>query len=519
MTLISAIRSSWTACRSSAPLLALLVTVFLGACATIPDDPDKPYQAHIPRSADSTLGVAATEVEAEYGQSVFYPLADGLAALGARLRLIEAAEESIDMQYFLMKGDSAGEVVAGALIRAADRGVRVRILLDDVFTSVKDAELSLLDAHPNIEVRLFNPVSRRFFYWLNYAGDYRRANRRMHSKSFTVDAAATIVGGRNIADEYFQINTKVKFLDFDVFVMGPVVSEVSNQFDDFWNAPQSIPVASIQNPASEDELNQARREINAEQLNNAESIYQAALNSEYMQELINGTGKVYAADARLLNDTSEKLSNPISEDYMHVVRELSEVIDEAEDSVVVITPYFVPRKTGIEYWQSVVDRGVKLTVVTNSLASNNHTPVHAAYSRYRKPMLEMGANLFEAKVKGIPTGSDEDEPEALTLHTKLLMIDSRYLFIGSLNLDPRSLDINAEMGLLVDSTELGILFDKGLAEVLDYESYRLTLDDRGKVRWSTVTDGKRVEFSKDPETSFWKRFSSGFYKILPESQL
>jgi putative cardiolipin synthase len=501
-------------------LAALGLMAVLSACSTISTDTTKTYEAHIPVSTETPLGQVYTEWGALHDtDSGFIPLTDGLAAFGARLRLIEAAVQSIDMQYFLMKPDDAGSIIAGSLLEAADRGVRIRILLDDVFTSVQDDELGLLDQHENIQVRLFNPVSRRGLYYLNYAADFKRANRRMHSKSFTVDSAATIVGGRNIADEYFQINSTVEFVDFDIFTIGPVVQEVADQFDDFWNAPEAIPLANIYQAFSASELLEAKRDIDEDMQNRERSIYSAAVNSEFMRSVADGTATTYSAPAELLNDGSDKLSNPIDEQYMTVVAALAEKIAAAEKSVVIVTPYFVPRKKGIEFWKSVTERGVEVTVITNSLASNNHLPVHSAYSAYRKQMLELGAKIYEARASAIEQMADSNDTEALTLHTKLISIDSRYLFVGSLNLDPRSIEINAEMGLLIDSQEMGAMLQQNLYEDLANSTYELSLNNDGKLMWRASVNGEVVESAKEPEASLWKRFMSRIYRILPESQL
>lgn len=501
-------------------LVAVSLVATLSACSTIPADTTKAYQAHIPLNAATTLGKHYNEWVAEHrDESGFIPLVDGLAAFGARLRLIEAATQSIDMQYFLIKADDAGNIIAGSLLQAADRGVRIRILLDDVFTSATDEELGLLDQHDNIEVRLFNPVSRRGLYYLNYAADFKRANRRMHSKSFTVDSATTIVGGRNIADEYFQINSDVEFLDFDVFAIGPVVSEVADQFDDFWNAPSAIPLATIYPTFSQPELNAAQRDIDDDMRNRERSIYSAAVNSEYMQSVADGSVQGYAAPATLLNDSSDKLSNPVDQQYMTVAAALVEKIQAARKSVVIVTPYFVPRKSGIQFWKSVTDRGVEVTVITNSLASNNHLAVHSAYSAYRKQMLQLGATMYEARASAIEKLADSNDTEALTLHTKLISIDGRYLFVGSLNLDPRSIAINAEMGLLIDSQEMATKLQQGLDADLERTAYKLSLDDKNNIVWTTSIDGEPVEYYKDPEAGLWKRFMAKLYRILPESQL
>jgi len=504
-------------------LSALLVATVLSACTTIAYDQPR-TESHVYTDTETTvLGKSLQKWKREHpgGESAFFPLVDGLDALGARLRLVEAAERSIDAQYFLMKDDDAGEVFAGSLLNAADRGVRVRFLLDDVFTTVEDDILALLDRHPNIEIRLYNPVSRRGIYYLNYAGDFDRANRRMHSKSLTADNAYSIIGGRNIADEYFKLRGDTEFLDYDVLTMGPVVPRISEQFDDFWNNPRSIPISQLEGKYTEEDLARERAEIEEERSAQARSIYERALNTGYLRELVDGTGRVYTAPAALLSDGAAKLDKPIDVSHMTLIQELVRFLDKANESILVINPYFLPTESGMAFWRRQIERGLEVTVVTNSLASTNHIPVHSGYSRYREGLLEMGVNLHEVRVDAVRAGDGDgaDTPDSLTLHTKLMVIDNRYLFVGSLNLDPRSLEINAEMGVLIDSEEMVRDMAPNLKRAIATSTYRVELDEQGRLRWLATIDGKPVVETHEPLTNWWRRFLAGIYRVLPEEQL
>jgi putative cardiolipin synthase len=502
--------------------VALLLSV-LAACSTVAFDQPKTVTSTITDTHETPFGQTLAQWRAGHpdGESAFYPLNDGMDALGARLRVIEGAQRSLDVQYFLMKDDDAGEVFAGSLLRAADRGVRVRFLLDDVFTTVGDDILAVLDQHPNIEMRLYNPISRRGIYYLNYAGDFSRANRRMHSKSLTGDNAFTIIGGRNIADEYFQLRGDKEFLDYDVLALGEVSDDVSGQFDAFWNSTLAVPINQVIDSFSEEELAIERAEIQQENDATFSSIYKKAIHSQHMQELVDGTGTVYAAHASLLSDGPAKLENPIDVRQMTLASELGGFIEKSDQSVIVISPYFIPTKRGVAFWQRLIDRGAELTVVTNSLASTNHVPVHSGYARYRKQMLEMGASMHEVRVNAV---HDEDggtgmTPESLTLHTKLLVIDERYLFVGSLNLDPRSIEINAEMGLLIDSVEMADEFLADIESGLEARTYKVELDEKGKLFWRATVDGEEVVETREPLTNMWRRFLAQVYRVLPEGQL
>ena len=498
-----------------------LLLVMLTGCSTVPFDQPKTISTAYTDTADTAFGQALLEwTQANPGVSGFFPLYDGMDALGARLRLIEGAQRSIDAQYFLMKDDDAGRVFAGSLLRAADRGVRLRFLIDDVFTTVDDDILGLLNQHPNIEIRLYNPVSRRGLYVLNYAGDFSRANRRMHSKSITGDNAYTIIGGRNIADEYYGLKGETEFLDYDVLALGPVAAEVSEQFDDFWNSTKAVPMEALSKNFSERDMADLRAEIDEELATGHDSIYARAINSDYMLSLLDGTGTTYSAPASLLHDGAAKLENPIDISQMTVINELENLINNSESSVFIVTPYFIPSSVGVDFWRRAIDRGMEVTVVTNSLASTNHVPVHSGYSRYRKEMLEMGANIYEVRANAVEFAEGSGtKPENLTLHTKLIVIDERYMFVGSLNLDPRSIEINAEMGLLIDSPEMAKQFMAEVTRGLEQLTYKLELDDGGSLQWHATIAGDDVIEIREPLTSGWRRLQSRIYRVLPEGQL
>ncbi len=498
------------------PLLILFIT----GCAAVPHDVPKSESTFVVDTSDTHYGrQTANWVDAHGDKSGFFPIGQGMDALGARLRLLEKAERSVDLQYFLMKDDTAGQVMLHALLEAADRGVRVRFLLDDVFTTAPDQNLLLINQHPNVEVRLFNPISRRGFKALNFAGNFRQANRRMHNKSFTADNAISIVGGRNIADEYFQLKDTSIFADFDVLAFGPVVGEISESFDDYWNHQLAIPIDQLSKELEVGALDAKRAEIGKETGALFSEIYKGALESHLLQDVISGAQPLYAADARVMADSPEKLVNAVGPEHKKLVGELAELVNSATEEVIIISPYYVPGKDGVEFVRGILGSGARVVVVTNSLASNNHVPVHSAYGRYRKDVVEMGVALFEARADAGRFLQDADGPEQFTLHTKLILIDHRYLFVGSLNMDPRSIDINAEMGLLIDSPELSREMADRIDERLPTMAYRVVLNEKNKLEWHGTADGVEVVETREPQTSTWLRFKAWFMKIAPESQM
>ncbi len=509
---------SFKRCKISA---ILVITGLLAGCATVSFEQPKSFSTAIINTENTVLGkFAARETAQHDGRSGFYPLNKGMDALGVRLRLAERAEKSIDMQYFLMKLDTAGAVMANALLKSADRGVRIRFLLDDVFTSVPDRTFLLMDQHPNIEIRIFNPISRSGIYAFNFIGQFRQANRRMHNKSFTVDNSISVVGGRNIADEYFELKTDAVFVDFDVLTVGPIAAEISNSFDEYWNHSRAVPIKQfIKNPKNED-LETVRADIAEEFDGIYDTVYKQALNSPLLMDLIADRLPFFPAPARVLADSPDKLIHKINETHMRLAKDLRDVILSTESEIIFISPYYVPGDGGVQLIRDLVAKRVRVVILTNSLASTNHVPVHSGYTRYRRDVIRAGAELYEVRANAARELSDnKDTPDTLTLHTKAFLIDRRQLFVGSLNLDPRSIVLNAEMGLLIDSEAMVETFIQDGEQSLPTLTYRVLVNDKGKLEWHGRIDNQEVIETKEPLTGWWLRFNAWLMKIAPESQL
>jgi putative cardiolipin synthase len=503
-------------------LIATILALLMAGCATAPLDFPKQESAALHNTGDTYLGTEVASWTIQHpGKSGFYPLTAGIDALGARLVLIDRAERSVDAQYFLMKPDAAGRLFATKLLEAADRGVRVRLLLDDIFTTVDDDAFKVMNQHPNIELRLFNPIGRAGLYYANYIGNFKLANRRMHNKSLTIDNQITIVGGRNIADEYFELLTDAEFKDFDMLAIGPIAADVSETFDRFWNHKLSVPMEAFENGKELPDLEVARANIDNKVLEENSSIYARSLSSSTIRDLIADKSTYFPATSSVITDDPEKLLNKVAEDYQILANALAEVINEATSEVILITPYFIPGKNGVKFWRSITQKGVRVVVITNSLASNNHTQVHSGYARYRHDMIDAGVELYEMRVDSskILDGSDKQGYEAVTLHTKALAADRRHILIGSLNADPRSIDINTEMGILIDNAELGGLFVDGIMASIPSLTYRVTESSKGQLRWTSIIDGKQVVEKNEPQTSAWLRFKAFIFRIFPEGQL
>lgn len=501
---------------------AFLVALVLSGCATAPLDFPKQESVALTATSDTRLGEKVSSWTSSHpGKSGFYPLIAGIDALGARLALIDRAERSIDAQYFLMKPDTAGSLFAAKLLEAADRGVRVRLLLDDIFTTVPDIAFRVLNQHPNIELRLFNPVGRDGIYYANFLGNFKLANRRMHNKSFTVDNQVSIVGGRNIADEYFELLTDAEFRDFDMLAIGPVAMDISGIFDRFWNHQLSVPMEAYKTGKKSPGLETARANIDRAVIDTNRQVYERSQSSAIIKDLLNDQSEYFPAQSWVVTDDPDKLVNKVSSDHQILVKELAGVLAEAGSEIVVISPYFIPGKKGVEFWRSITSKGVRVVVLTNSLATNNHVPVHSGYARYRHDLLEAGVELYEIRVDAaqVPDGDDQQGYEAVTLHTKALSIDQRYTFVGSLNLDPRSIDINTEMGVLIDNADLTSGLTQRFFEKLPSMAYRVSENTNGKLRWTAEISGEQVTETSEPQTSAWLRFKAILFRIFPESQL
>ena len=506
--------------RCVVAFLYVALLLLLSGCASVRYDLPKSYTESIPDDSATYFGGFAQEWGTSAGtDSGVLPFQFGMDALGARLAMADKAEKSIDLQYFLMKDDTTGDVISTALLRAAERGVRIRFLLDDVFTTASDIKLLSLNKHRNIEVRLFNPISRRGLHTLNFIGHFRRANRRMHNKSFTVDNAVSIVGGRNLADEYFQLQDDSVFADFDVFVLGPVVKEISASFDEYWNHSLAVPIEQLASAKQSRQIENLQRQLGEAATDRYESVFEQANDSELMRDIASGTRSLFAADARVIADDPEKIEPTSGSRHLRLATELGQLLSEAERELLFVTPYYVPGRTGIDFLQSLLDKGLRVVVVTNSLASNNHIPVHSAYSGYRRKVVRMGVELHEARANAGRESQGDGSPERLTLHTKLIVIDRRYLFVGSLNLDPRSIQINAEMGLLIDSPQLASQVALGITQDLPNTTYRIAINDKGRLEWHGIVNQEQVMATSEPLASRWRRFKAWILKIVPEGQL
>lgn len=450
------------------------------------------------------------------GKSGILSVKGGPEALASRLALAGAADQTIDVQYYIWHGDRSGKRLAAELLRAADRGIRVRVLLDDLGSSAKDESLLLLDHHENIEVRLFNPVPNRAAKLLSMVANFGRTNHRMHNKAFVVDNQAAIVGGRNIGDEYFGADEERNFADFDVVAAGAVVRELSTSFDAFWNSSLSISIQALTKSAAKEEVFAVMRAKLESSLSGPEKdpVLERARRS-YANKLLGSRLAWHPSHAKAVYDDPAKASGSDAT-YQSLSSQVVPVMQSCERQLIMVSPYFVPGREGVTRLAEMCRKGVRVVILTNSMASNDVPLVHSEYKNYRKALIKAGVNLYEFKtaapLKLSGTGISAT-PES-GLHAKTFTFDEKAFYVGSMNLDPRSIKWNTEAGLLVDSPELSASLSRKILHIIENHAFHVTLAD-GKLKWTSLEAGILTSVKVEPQTTRWMRIKSVLLGWLP----
>ena len=482
---------------------------------------------HYPRTASTAFeGPASTRLGQSFcpaadqhsGLSGFSLLGHGREAFIVRLALADLAERSLDMQYYVWDGDTTGRIIVDRVMKAADRGVKVRLLIDDPYYKPSDSVIAALDAHPGVEIRLFNPLTNRSWSALDFILDFRRVNRRMHNKLMVADNAAAIVGGRNIGDIYYGVNTIANYRDLDVFAVGPVVRDLSRVFDRYWSSPSTVPIAAIVDRAYgaadlEAILIRLREAIAAADYpypidQDLEEL--AARGAELRDNLVWAHGRIIADDPEAIARGQE------SDDVVEFIRGR---VDQLKKELLAELPYFVLPAQAQATVRALHERNVRVRVLTNSLASNDMLAAHSGYAKTRRRLLESGMELYELRpdTDAFRSGwSLLSGRSPAALHAKAMVFDREAVFIGSFNLDPRSAVINTEAGLYIESPELAERLTAYMATgVVPANSYRVLLDPDGGIIWELVTDGQAVRYRDEPGTRFRRRFVANLLKLLP----
>ncbi|WP_415914635.1 phospholipase D family protein [Paraburkholderia sp. J41] len=533
--------------RRALTIACLATLTALAACATRP--PASALQReHTQALAPSTatpLGAALAAPEAAHaGQTGFRLLATGTDALQMRIALARAATKTLDMQYYIANEDTTGKLLLGAALYAADRGVRVRMLVDDLNFHDIDKLMAALNSHPNIEIRVFNPYGSSqesvFRRTTNVFTNIDAFTRRMHNKAMIVDNQLAIVGGRNLGDEYFSASPTLQFSDLDILAAGPVTAQVSKSFDDYWNSDFAYPLRALNHQKFDaHDLDLARDDLREHWHKDADPYNAKPLNATPLAEQIaRGELGLVWANCEFVADAPEKIAGLSPGEMGDAMRVTLARMNAAQHSVLIFSPYFVPHEAGVDAIRKLEARGVHVSILTNSLAATDAVAVQAGYSPYRVPMLKAGAELYEFKPT-LPSPNDSrrlgivGSESRASLHAKAYVVDESTLVIGSLNLDPRSANLNTELALIVESPPLA-------HEVAGYfrlatspkVSYRVTLATpaelaqlRGSATasplvWTDEENGMIRTYNLDPGAGFYRNLLTGLFLLLPvDSQL
>jgi putative cardiolipin synthase len=502
--------------RSMAVALACLAA----GCASLPPPQGRTASSALTATADTRLGKAVSARTATHpGLAGIHALPIPLDAFAARALLAGAAERSIDAQYYIWHGDDTGDLLFQALWRAAERGVRVRLLLDDLNTAGLDPVIVALDAHPNIEVRLYNPLVYRTARAANYVFDFARANRRMHNKAFVADNQVAIVGGRNIANEYLGAGGDVVFADLDVLAVGPVVGEVSREFDLYWNSPSAWPASALLGPRGVPAADLAAKFAGTR--GDAESLaYANALrDTPILESLLAGKLAFEWVGAKALYDDPAKTLDTTARSDVLLLPKLLETMGRPQRSFDLVSPYFVPGDEGADAIAALAKRGVRVRVLTNSLAATDVVAVHAGYAKRRRELLEAGVVLYELKPTAVSDDPDDKAVFGLSssssLHAKTFAVDGQRIFVGSFNTDQRSAHLNTEMGLVIASPVLARQLGTAFDDVVPKVAYEVRLAPDGSLEWLDRTPQGVRRFTTEPDTRAGTRGLVDFLSILP----
>jgi putative cardiolipin synthase len=483
------------------PCLLAAAVLVLSGCAGLPRHVEKTRSAAFQEAATTTLGRIVVSDEVGKNLSGIRLLSSGDEAFASLIALADHAERTLDIQYYIIHEDESSRTLLHHVRLAADRGVRVRVLVDDLNTVGEDRRFMHLSSHANVEVRVFNPFTAgRFWTWTRFlasATNIRRINHRMHNKLFVADNALAITGGRNIGDAYFTLDPHSNFVDLDVVAAGSIVPELSASFDEFWNSKYAIPIASVASAMTPEAAS-------APLVEPAFSV-----NAGWLERELNARNvKLIWVPATVLADQPAKIASEISpEEEVTIANDITALMKTAKQELIIMSPYFIPGKQGVALIRDLVARGVRVRILTNSLASTDSPLVDIGYARYRVALLKLGIDLREMRPK-LGQKHARFHPfrsSNASLHAKALVIDQKIVFIGSMNMDQRSAKTNSELGLVISSAEIAREVTSLLDDLSSDSSYKLQLDANEHVEWASGDAGTQKTWHTDPETSRTER--------------
>ncbi len=514
--------------------ITLGITLSLSGCQNLPKQPHLPESQALSKRlndlykqderATTDLETATTEQTSDQPDlaatiseqnsihpdlSGYHPIITGANAFAARSILTSMATRSIDMQYYIWHNDQAGQLMLKDLWEAAERGVIVRLLIDDFNSNAGlDQQLLRFSRHPNIAVRIINPLMHRKFQALNFVTGLPRINRRMHNKSMIFDKQITIIGGRNIGDEYLSNDQNSQFADLDVLLIGKVVADIDNSFASYWSAPISFDIETI--VTADDNVTSdflaGLDKLDRDEKNNTRSslsVYRSAVeDSSIDTDLLNKRVPFRWTQMQFLSDDVGKLTKSVPTDT-NLVSQLRTLLGNPSKKLTIISSYFVPTTDGVDTLVQLAESGVDIKILTNSFDATDVTAVHSGYSQWRPKLLRSGIKIYELK----STASEEKRENKLwrarsqsstSLHAKTFAVDDYQVFIGSYNVDPRSANINTEMGVIINDDELARQLHEALDEDLLTQAYEVKLNADNKLEWHTIEEDQKIVYTSEP---------------------
>lgn len=516
-------------------MLAIYYSIAIGVsgCSTLPEHKTLPTASVAVEPIDTSETTLAQIIEPLQQQNPnltgYHVLFEPLEALAARLSLIDKAEKTLDLQYYIWDNDKVGALALHALIRAANRGVKVRLLIDDNNAKQTEGIFLALAQHPNIQVKLFNPYRFRKYRALDMIFDLKRINRRMHNKSFITDHQVALIGGRNMTNQYYNVSDSYQFSDVDVMLFGTAVNDISQSFDDYWNHEYAYDVREIVNPKS----HRLSYESLKQQLDDhykkstVQNYLDLTSESTAITSLMNREIALDWVKAEVVKDSPDKVKAKAKK-HEHLNFQLINHLEKPEKNIDLISAYFVPEKKGAKTLGDLAQSGVKVRVLTNSFKANDVAVVHAFYGKYRQRLLEDGVQLYEfvpaLDKEDLDKHTDDLAKKAKvnmkglsrsSLHAKLMALDEKQVFIGSFNFDPRSAYLNTEIGVLLNSPPLAQAVHNTMDQNLSKYAYKLVLDANKKINWQRQTNEGMINHTKEPRMKWWQKAGVKFLSWLP----
>ncbi|MEX5439658.1 phospholipase D family protein [Acinetobacter indicus] len=517
---------------TAAMLLSCSLVLGVSGCSTLPKQIEHPVQMAFETPTEHThLAQIVLPLREKNPQLTGYRvLYDPLEALSARLYLIDKAEETLDLQYYIWDNDKIGALALHSIIRAADRGVKVRLLVDDNNAKKMEGIYLALDQHSNIDVKLYNPYRFRKYRAMDMVLDLKRINRRMHNKSFIADNQIALIGGRNMSNQYYNVSDSYQFSDVDVMLIGSASDEIIHSFDEYWNDDYAYSVKQLVNPQQHhlryESLKQQLEDHSAEVA--VQNYLDLATRSQAIEQWFNHKIQFDWVKAEVVKDSPSKIKDRAPKEELLNFQLLSH-LEKPTESVDIISAYFVPEESGADRLKQLANDGVQVRVLTNSYKANDVPLVHAFYAKYRQDLLEHDVELYEflyaPEAEHLNSNTEELSKKAKvslkglsrsSLHAKLMALDEKQVFIGSFNFDPRSAYLNSEIGVLLNSPTLARSVHQTMDANLSKYAYRLVLDAQNNINWRVVNSkGEERVFVKEPKMKWYEKAAMKIISWLP----